>query len=391
MLRIRPTAAGLAFFLLPPLLLYRGFSQTGIPALIAGIGLPSLVILSLLFLLSGIHGVKIIARSPELRGSAVPETGIIGFPLLLKTDPRRGGFLPGNKLSVHWKMHFGPFRYHTAAPLPVKGTGSALLIPPRRGGWQGRSFLRSEDPFGFFHFDYQCGSEYRISVPPAVVQNDVSEIRGRPAADAAAAPRLKEDTEERLERRSYIPGDDPRRLDWKVFARTGEMFVRVGEEVVPDRGRVWLMVVSDDFRGFRKGIQVNRLDALLEAASALVRQLEKGNMDIRVLLPGEDRWAGTDSGWEGRLSRCLPSRTFLSENTVFPPPGERIWIVAHPGSGGGRSVAGEAANRGCRVSLAYPMAAYFRENSPLKKKLYGRLLKLGESAAEAEGLDVRRI
>ena len=385
MVRIRPTAAGIVFFLLPPMLLYKGISRTATPALITGVGLPALVLLSLVFLIFGIYSVNKVARRAARSAGVLPDSAVIGFPQVLKVDPPGRGFLPGIRLSWHWDLRFGPFRYHTAAPLPVKAAGSALLVLPRRGEWAGRSFLRAGDPFGFFHFDYPLEEGECISVPPPVSAIDVSEIPGRPAASAAAAPRLKEDAEERLERRSYVPGDDPRRLDWNVYARTGEMLVRVGEEVVPDRGRLWLLVVSPVVRRFRK-TQVYRLDVCLEASAALVRRMEAENQDVRALLPGEERWAGIDTDWGRRLARSLPPGIL-----DFPSPGERLWVVGHPESPGVRAAASEAVNRGCRVTIAHPSTGFLTNPGRFDLLWYRKKLAQAEIDAEAEGFDVRRI
>ncbi|GEM_PF-3716376 len=386
MVRIRPTAAGFAFFLLPPLLLYKGIPQTGTPALIAGIGLPSLVLLSFLFLMFGIYTVNKIARRAARNAEILPDSAVIGFPQVLKVDPLRRSFLPGIRLSWQWILRFGPFRYQMAAPLPVKAAGSALLLLPRRGEWAGRSFLRAGDSFGFFHFDYPLEDGECVSVPPLISTLDASDIPGRPAASAAAAPRLKEDTEERLERRSYVPGDDPRKLDWKVYARTGEMLVRVGEEAVPDRGRLWLLVVSPSVKRFRKKAQVYRLDVCLEAAAALAQRMEAENQDVRALLPGEERWAGIDSDWGRRLARSLPSG-----NLIFPSSGERLWVVGTPGEPAVKAAAVEAVNRGCRVTLAHPSPGFLANPGGVELLWYRKKLEQVEIDAEGEGLDVRRI
>jgi len=390
MVKIRPAIAGILFVSLSLILLYRGIFLGAATAMIAGAGLMSLIVLSLLFLLFGFYSLLKIARGGEHCSSILPGSAVIAAPYALKVDPRRTRFLPGIRLSVHWKLSFGPFRYQTAAPLPVEGIGEAQLCIPRRGEWQVRSFLRASDPFGFFHFDFICRTERKISAPPLVLLNDVSDIPGRPAAERATAPRLKEDSEERLERRSYVPGDDPRRLDWKVFARTGEMFVRVGEESVPNRGRIWLLLVCADYKVFRKKAQVQRLDFLIQAMAAMVQHLEDDGQDVRVRLPGEEQWGGSGSGWEGRLARSLPPLPSNSFNN-YPSSGERIWILAHPRDRMGLSVAREVVTRGCRVSLAYPSPEYSTPFRWLKSRMYRKQLAEAESEAEKGGLDVRRI
>ncbi|MCK5735416.1 MAG: DUF58 domain-containing protein, partial [Spirochaetaceae bacterium] len=342
MVRIRPTAAGIIFFFIPPVLLYKGFSRTDTALLTAGVGLPAIVLLSFIFLLFGIYSLVKTVRISENSTSILPESARINQSIILEANPRRSTFLPGMKLSVHWKLRFGPFKYQTAAPLPVRGTGRAKLLLSRRGEWTAYSFLRAVDPFGFFHFDYPLGVAVKLSVPPLFRFNNVSEVPGRPVAEASAAPRLKEDAEERLERRSYIPGDDPRRIDWKIYARSGEMLVRVGEDAVPNRGRVWIWVVSSGLSAFQKKKQIRRLDLSLESVWALVRQLEDESKEIRIILPGEKQWAGTETGWHRRLARSLPSGKSHFSEWNYPSPGERLWVISHPGDSAGRIAASDA-------------------------------------------------
>ena len=403
-LRFSPTPTGVAVFLLPLALLYRGVPQTGTAALIVGIGLPSLVLISLLFLLAGAFSLVRMAGKAETCIMALPGNCEIGRPVLLKIDPARSRFLPGVRLSVYWILKFGPFRHHTAAPLPPAGAGSAKLVFLRRGEWLGRSFIRACDPFGFFRFDCPCGTSRSVSVPPIFKTIDGADIPGRPIAESATAPRLREDAEERLERRSYIPGDDPRRLDWKLYARTGDMLVRVGEEGIPFRGRLWLRVVSSSSSGFGEKKRVRHLDFALEAAAALVRRLEDEGQEVGIMLPGEEQWTGTEAGWDERLARSLPSGSGLRKS---PAPGERLWIIAHPEDGDGRVAAAEALSRGCRVSLGYPAGAMLNRQfshwlvggsdqlvsamGQVEFRRYRRKLELAESLAVAEGLDVRRI
>jgi uncharacterized protein (DUF58 family) len=402
--RFRLTPAGAAVLFLPLVLLYKGISQIGTAALIVGIGMPSLVILSLLFLLAAAVSIYRTARNAESCTSVLPGNCEIGRRVQLEINPERSHFLPGVKLSVHWVLLFGPFKLRTAAALPAAGPGHAVLIFSRRGEWTGRSFIRARDPFGFFYLDFPCGVSQTVSVPPSFAAIEGIDIPGRPDAEAATAPKLKEDAEERLERRTYVRGDDPRRLDWKLYARTGDMLVRVGEEGVPYRGRQWIRVISPETSRFGKKSGIRRLDICLAAAAALVRRLEGGGQDLRVLLPGETQWAGTETRWDQRLAGSLPSP---EDPKRVPKPGERYWIIAHPGDSAGRKIALEARNHGCRVSLGYPagrlskrsLASWFlHDDSPEKNssgpvlfRRYRRTLELEESRAETEGLDVRRI
>ncbi len=77
--------------------------------------------------------------------------------------------------------------------------------------------------------------------------------------------------------RDYVPGDEPRRIDWKAFARRGKPMVR---EFEPERGQEVIVMIDC---GRRMGVQVDALmtkldralDAGLEFASAVLSQRDK--------------------------------------------------------------------------------------------------------------------
>lgn len=402
-IRFRPTVIGSAAFVLPLILLSGGVASKATPVLVVGMGLPALVLVSLLFLLSAAASIIRTAADAETSSDALPRTCEIGRRVPLETDPVRSGFLPGIRLSVSWLLSFGPFRFRISAQLPPVGPGGANLIFTRRGEWRGVSFIRATDPFGFFVLECPCGKPGIVSVPPSIAEYQGADIPGRPDSETATAPRRREDAEERLERRSYVRGDDPRRLDWKLYARTGELLVRVGEAGIPFRGRIWLNVLSPQYSLFRKRTILS-LDRTLESAAALIQNLEEGGQEVLFRLPGETDWSGTGDNWELRLAACLPTQ---AENTAAPNPGERYWIIADPGDVRGIQTAADAQSGGCRVSLGFPAPTrkaitlsglLLRDRrdtgniiETVRTQRYRRRLESAERRAESEGLDARRI
>lgn len=77
------------------------------------------------------------------------------------------------------------------------------------------------------------------------------------------------------ELRGYLPGDDPRTIDWKVTARTGEPHVRVYSE---ERDRPALLVVDQRMSMFF-GTRLNMKSVTAAEAAALVsfRILDQGD------------------------------------------------------------------------------------------------------------------
>lgn len=51
-------------------------------------------------------------------------------------------------------------------------------------------------------------------------------------------------SEELIETRKYYPGDDVRRLSWKLYAHSGELFLKIGEETPPPHSRLLVIIES---------------------------------------------------------------------------------------------------------------------------------------------------
>lgn len=182
-------------------------------------------------------------------------------------------------------------------------------------------------------------------------RNESDPLPGRPRSLSASAVRLKEHAEERLERRQYIPGDDPRRIDWKHYARTGGLQIRVGEEGVPYRGRTWILLFVDGAGRGRRGDR--RVDGICEAAASVGSTILEHGRQLMARLPGEDRWnaSSTREAWGDRLARVEPSLDTGFD--ILPGPGDRIIVLADPGSSMAVTAAARVGGEGRRVSVLY--------------------------------------
>jgi len=115
------------------------------------------------------------------------------------------------------------------------------------------------------------GARYRIALPTVV--------RG-----GLAGEQLGKGTGASLEfedRRAYVPGDDVRHLDWRAFARTDSLQVRVyREEIVPQLDLLVDASASmavDDAKG----------QFLADLVGLLVESGRHGALDVRIVVVGE--------------------------------------------------------------------------------------------------------
>ena len=349
---VRPELPGAAALVLPPLFFLMPSFRHSAPGFVLAAGLPALALLSLGFLVLRLPALMRASRRIGDIATAIPDFGRIGEPLETRTDPDVPTFLPGVRLQVIWVLRFGPFRRRIVAPLPVgRESGAAVFRFDRRGLWMGSVRLRAVDPFGFFAVDLPLAGRCGTAVPPYLFDPTPTPPPGRPSADAKTAPRLREDAEELYERRDYIPGDDPRRIDWKQYARTGDFLVRVGEDSLPHRGRTWILAVGSSTR-FPRREGYDRLDLCLEAAAELVRGLTENGGEVRLRFPGDGPWLDASrSDWEAALASAEPGPASAGD---LPPRGESLLIVAHPSDSAAPVLAAAARDAGCGVSLVFP-------------------------------------
>ncbi|HET6484919.1 MAG TPA: DUF58 domain-containing protein, partial [Spirochaetia bacterium] len=87
-------------------------------------------------------------------------------------------------------------------------------------GWIG---LSGPGPFGLNRWARTLEVPFRIIVYPAVSPITLEHRRGLPAGNIAILNRLYEDVTRYRSIREYIPGDELRRINWKVSARLGKL------------------------------------------------------------------------------------------------------------------------------------------------------------------------
>ena len=115
-----------------------------------------------------------------------------------------------------------------------------------RGVYKGTSGeIIIEDLFGFTRFVIYRGVEISLAVFPAINKDGFDRKRILTGGEVATAEYKRIRSDELLEVRKYYPGDDARRINWKMFAASGELFLRIGEEIPPPTGKVIVVLSSE--------------------------------------------------------------------------------------------------------------------------------------------------
>lgn len=294
-----------------------------------------------LWLLSQIYS----KEAKTLRCTISPQDAPAGTPIQFQLSPLGSSSvfrfsIPGIVSRYELKLRTADDKILSAAiplsPARVKTSFPRLTIgtdPASRGVYFTEfSQVALYDVFGF----------YRFSIPLRHHRAEELILRPKPAQDgipltfhSGGSTRREEQTyqrtEELTEHRPYIPGDDPRRINWKLFGHSGDLFIRQGEQEPPPIAEYVLVLdTSVDYSLYSQEEGRLLVDRLCEEALAIALDLSRHHYAITLCFPGSNLHE-TD---EATVSRILayPSAIDLHANKAFPdlPASSSLLIVAIP-------------------------------------------------------------
>lgn len=193
--------------------------------------------------------------------------------------------------------------------------------PPRANYQIGPLIVRVRDPFGFYLTEKKLGPE-TLSVMPRPERLRGVQLRPRhvgPWPGVIQSRALGLGTEF-YSMREYIPGDDPKRINWKASARYNELMVNETEaERVTD-----VMLVLDTDTTFFGPSESELFERGVQAAASLTRLLLGQGNRVGLVLQGGERGsipAGFGRRHERRLLYLLaaakPGRATVSTSYVM--------------------------------------------------------------------------
>jgi len=143
------------------------------------------------------------------------------------------------------------------------------------------------DIFGFFRFAFRVPPQSgALLAGPRCADEPVS-VRARGGETERQGPPI-ERTDELVSHRPYVPGDDPRRINWKLFSHGGELFVRQGEREPPAHSNITILIDTqfDDLYTLKSARE--EADILCENSLAIVNGLEKES-DVQIGYTGQTK------------------------------------------------------------------------------------------------------
>lgn len=137
-----------------------------------------------------------------------------------------------------------------------------------RGGYRlGPISVRITDPLGFFPRSYVVADEGRLIVYPRIYPISFPLATGLPAGTLRTPVRIYEDATRFRSVREYIPGDEPRRINWKVSARLGSLHAT---EWLPTINTPIVVLLNLTAREYHQRHRFAHTERTIDAAASLV-------------------------------------------------------------------------------------------------------------------------
>jgi hypothetical protein len=161
------------------------------------------------------------------------------------------------------------------------------FIANERGAYyrSGDAFVFS-DAMSFFSLKNALDS---LPYPPLLVSPNPTKKSGAPPMKGGDTLRVGACVlkgENLVDHRPYVPGDDPRRINWKLFSHARELFVRDEERTPPFHSSVLLFLdtrTDDPYTDLAR----QAVDELCEKALFLVHEWAAQGIDVHIGFTGE--------------------------------------------------------------------------------------------------------
>jgi len=288
--------------------------------------------------------------------AVVPGPGSEAEALVVADLPR--AFLPGIGVRVvlepawHDRV-LGPIG---AALGPGENRLRLRFTAARRGAYALRqATLETVDVLGLARARMPVPLDERLTVPPAVAPRRSDAREPDEGGSSLEHARRRRRSDELLETRRYVPGDDPRRLNWKLLAHAGELFLRLGEEAPPPRARLLAVLDTTECPGVPAGLADAALDGLVEHCAAEVAALLRRGNAVGVSMPGAPRCEVWTAERLPGLRAALADAWWTPAGSALALPNDRsvrVVVFALAGSPSLERILAELRSRRWRTTLA---------------------------------------
>jgi hypothetical protein len=285
---------------------------------------------------------------------------------------------------------------------PARDAGAGLVFPQRGAYYSRGDELAILDAFGFFDFSWPLPpeDEARVLAGPRPAEEALPLNPRAGGREQRGGPHYRR-TDDLIDHRPYIPGDDPRRINWKLYSHgpANSLFVREGETEPPPRSQLLILADTEADPGlYSPQAAREAVDLLCAQVLTICLELSGRGLDILTGYTGGPLYSGDAAelaqalAWPAALP--LPGGEKLSRPWALirhtrepaappelPSAGRGTCVLALPRTttGGGRDSsaldrflsrpAGEAAP--CDIIFVYTENPALREGAESCARLYG--------------------
>jgi uncharacterized protein (DUF58 family) len=354
------TARGLALVIIAAVALLVGVLRTDLAALFWG---ASFLLFAVFALIAG-HLFRAVLRrrgrrTVEFLSVILPSAGVFAgeqAEALVSADlPRR--FPPGFAARVSLPLAWHDRRIDTVGLRLSHGKsqGRVAFTAEHRGTYASSdAVLEARDILGFTRHRLLVPLRERLTVFPRLQGDEALSPFMEQADESSADARRRRRSEELLEARKYYPGDDMRRLNWKVFAHLNELFLRIGEEVPPPESRILVVLDCTTNPLLPSAAAAGYLDTLVSSCASLMAALIDKRIEVMLSLPGVRECRAYAEESRPMLLAALADAWWTDAPWAPDLPGRKslhVAVFSSPGSPGLRPILALVQRHGWSASL----------------------------------------
>ncbi|MFW5785750.1 MAG: DUF58 domain-containing protein [bacterium] len=354
--RFRWNPSGIAVFLAGIAVLGAGILRTEPVTLLFGGALTALVLYTTL---AGSLTTAVTARRLRRQGVQV-ELALDPDEVYSGESLRLAGTLHARMLGMPGFLFYvvavleGPGGRRLFVDAPIRLRRSAR-IDEELGGVRRGHYLcetgsfRIRDLLGLTHGVVSFPLHLEGWVRPAFEAPPIPFTRGADSGGERLVTPIRRRTDELLETRRYVPGDDIRRVNWKMYARWGELLVRIGEEAPPPQGAHHCILLlgapgaasigdgSGVPEGGRRAAEASALlcDRLVALFGGYCTALHQLGVTVTAEISGGAEALRIEASQEREFERRLSGVWWHREATPpAEPPYRQVTLFAAPGAAG---------------------------------------------------------
>jgi hypothetical protein len=265
--------------------------------------------------------------------------GSRGELLLARNSAGEGRFFRFPGILIRYELRLvtrdGRMIRHVFDPDSVEGEQRFFPVRERGAYYGDGDRFVVADCLGFFRALFPLppdGSPRLLALPAPAVESLPVYIQSGGNAQRTE-PNFRR-TDDLTDHRPYIPGDDPRRINWKLYGHGGDLFIREGEPEPPPHSRLVILVDTQaDPALFPPEAARQGVDLLCENALALALEYLDRGMDIQAGYTGGTIRGGTPAELAEALA--YPAALPLAVGEELPEVSDRgVLLLALPRDSG---------------------------------------------------------